>query len=54
MAPKEFVNLPVSREFRDWLKRQGTMEDTYESVLRRLLDLPSEGLPDAGIKDTSG
>ena len=43
MTHKQFVNIPVSLDFRDWLKRQGTMDDSYESVLRRLLGLPSEG-----------
>ncbi len=43
MTKKQFVNIPVSPDFRDWLKRQGTMEDSYESVLRRLLGLPAEG-----------
>jgi len=51
MTREKTAAIPCSPEFRDWVVSKKRGNETYEDTLRRLLELPSEGLPDAGIKD---
>jgi len=44
------VNIAVSPEVHDWLKSKGKMGETFDELLRRLLEIPSEGACDEGDK----
>jgi hypothetical protein len=43
MTRRMTTQIPCTQEFKDWVQEQGRMGETYEDVLRRLLDL--ETLP---------
>ncbi len=44
------VTIAVTPEVHDWLLRQGTKGETFDELLRRLLEIPREGTLDEGHK----
>ena len=44
------VTIAVSKHVHDWLESKGTKAETFDEVLRRLLEIPKEALCDEGDK----
>ena len=40
------TTIPVSREFHDWVKNQGKKGESYEEIIKRLLQLDLQKEPD--------
>jgi len=45
------MNIPVSKYVHDWIQRRGIKGETFDGLLRRLLEIPEEGLEHEGTED---